>query len=218
MKRILIYFILISAALATPNLPEIGRQEVFFDQFGWVHIIIRDLSTLVYDTQGYWECEASITTITQEEYLKVICTQAAIGDKLRLFARLSRHWIARKKVWEGMGITKEQYDDWLLTGVVKSPEELEAIKNYVPSTGPLMTPAELIADKPNHQADLEKTRAEYEALAEINDLDFYISFPGDTVIHRIKSCINCKGGIRIGVSDILNMGGKQSFCPICTEQ
>lgn len=173
---------------------ELPKQEVYMDNSGWVYITIRDLSTLVVDDAGNWECKSSMTRISQEEYLRLICEQAPIGDKLRLLSRLSRHWARQDKpVWEAVGITEEQWKDWLLTGELRTQEELDALK----------PPA----------ADAQAKQIA-EAMALIASIKYYLSPNG--VWHTTKDCIDCVNAIEVNPFDVMKIPNAKA-CDKCVK-
>ena len=179
MKITLPILFLSSLALAI----DLPRQETYMDKTGWVYITVRDLSTLVVDDAGNWECQSSLTRISQEEYLRLICDQAPVGYKLRLVSRLARHWARQDKpVWEAVGITQEQWENWLMTGVLKTQEELDALKP------PVVDPqAKQIA----------------EAMALLSSIKYYLSPNG--VWHTTKDCIDCTNSIAVSPFDIMKI-------------
>lgn len=116
-------------AMATEvKLPSLPLQETIMDKSGWVYVITRDFSTLTYYPDGGWECKSSIMQYDQQTYLKMIYQNADKGNWMRKLAMLSRYWVYKPTPWEAMGITKDQYDDWLATGTLKTQAELDAAK------------------------------------------------------------------------------------------
>lgn len=121
--------LLMGTAMATEvKLPSLPLQETIMDKSGWVYVITRDFSTLTYYPDGGWECKSSIMQYDQQTYLKMIYQNADKGNWMRKLAMLSRYWVYKPTPWEAMGITKDQYDDWLATGTLKTQAELDAAK------------------------------------------------------------------------------------------
>lgn len=201
MSRISLLILLLSSLALAIGLP---KQEVYMDKSGWVWITIRDLSTLVVDADGNWECQSSMTRIAQEDYLRMICEYAPIGDKLRLISRLSRHW-ARLDLppWEAVNITEEQWKDWLLTGTLKTQEELDASKA---STQAVNVSKESIS--------IDTTQAAAAAMMEISELQYYIS-PGTGVWHTDPNCVDAVGCIEVSPFDVLKYENRKA-CTKCT--
>ena len=179
---------------AETTLPSLPLQETIMDKSGWVYVITRDLSTVTYYPDGGWECKSSIMQYDQQTYLKMIYQNADKGNWLRKLAMLSRYWIYHPDPWEAMGITKEQYDDWLATGILKTQAELDAAK----------------AAK---EADEQKQVAA--AMAEIAAIKYYLS--PDGVWHVSKDCIDCINPIEINPFDVMKIPGVKS-CPKCGEK
>jgi len=209
MRHLFLYFVLVYAAMAAETtLPFLPKQERYFDKAGWVYIIVRDLTTLVYTSPGCWECKTWMTKMSQEDYLMLIVEQAPLSDKSRLVAQLGRYWVGPDEPWKALNLTEEQYKDWLLTGALKSPEELAAIKAYVPSRGNLLTPEELIAAKAKEE---EKQVAS--AMAEISQIQYYIN-PGTGVWHVDPNCPDNVGCITVSPFDVLKYENRKQ-CTKC---
>jgi len=193
MSRIWLYFVLVYSAMATEvKPPSLPLQETIMDKSGWVYVITRDLSTLVTYPDGGWECKSEIAQYDQQTYLKMLYQNADKGNWLRKLPMLSRHGIYHPDPWEAMGITKEQYDDWLATGILKTHAELDAAK----------------AAK---SADEQKQVAV--AMAEISQIKYYINL-STGVWHIDPNCPDNVGTIEVGPFDIMEYSNQKS-CEKC---
>jgi len=200
-KHIVLYFVLISLAMANVKIPPLPRQERFFDGYGWVHIIIRDLNTLFYSAPGCWECRSKMHRMSQEDYLKLIAEEAPIGDKLNLLAQLGRYWVGPDQPWKAMNITEEQWKYWLLTGTLKTQEELDASKASTQAAN---------VSKESENIDTKQVAA---AMAEISAIKYYIK-PGTGVWHVDPNCPDNVGCIAVNPFDILKYENRKQ-CSLC---
>lgn len=182
MSRIWLFFVLVYSAMATEvKPPSLPLQETIMDKSGWVYVITRDLSTVTYYPDGGWECKSSIMQYDQQTYLKMIYQNADKGNWLRKLAQLSRYWIYHQTPWEAMGLTQEQYEDWLATGVLKTQAELDALKQA--------------------KADAQQQQVAV-AMAEISQIKYYINL-STGVWHIDPNCVDNVGTITVSPFDIL---------------
>lgn len=188
MRHIFLYFVLVYAAMAAETtLPSLPKQEVYMDKSGWVHIFVRDLTTLQIDADGNWSCDAKLERISQEDYLRRICADAPLKDKLRLVAHLAQYW-ARLDLppWEAVNITEEQWKDWIATGTLKTQEELNMAKTVQQAAS---------------------------AMAEIAAMKYYINLSSG-VWHTDPNCVDNVGCITVSPFDVLKYENRKQ-CEKC---
>jgi hypothetical protein len=188
MRRIVFYILLLSPVYAV----DLPQQEVCMDKSGWVYVITRDLSTLVTYPDGGWECKSSIMKYDQQTYLKMLYQNADKGNWMRKLAMLSRYWVYKPTPWEAMGITKDQYDDWVATGILKTQAELDALKQA--------------------KADAQQQQIAA-ATAEISAIKYYIN-PGTGVWHTDPNCVDNVNTIVVSPFDIMSYPN-QKRCEKC---
>lgn len=194
MKHLFFYFVLVYAAMAAETtLPRLPQQEVVMDKSGWVYVITRDLSTLVSYPDGGWECKSSIMRYDQQTYLKMLYQNADKGNWMRKLAMLSRYWIYHQTPWEAMGLTQEQYEDWVATGILKTQAELDALKQA--------------------KSDAQQQQIA-EAVAQISQIKFYLS--PDGVWHTTKDCLDCTNAIEVNPFDVMKIPNAKA-CAKCVK-
>jgi len=187
--RILLPILFLSSLALAVDLPQ---QEVLMNKSGWVYVITRDLSTLVTYPDGGWECKSEIAKYDQQTYLQMLYQNADKGNWMRKLAMLSRYWIYKKTPWEAMGVTQEQYEDWMTTGVLKTQAELDALKQA------------------KSDAQQQQVAA---AMTEISAIKYYIN-PGTGVWHVDPNCPDNVGCITVSPFDVLTYENRKQ-CEKC---
>ncbi len=190
MRRILLYFVLCSMAMAEVN------SEVIYS---------KDCIVVVANKRNFEEVggktyyDADIFHVYQQNFFRGLLIPGwCVEFRLQDFNLFSRVYVPPAQPWELLDISKERWDDWQATGTLHTQEYIEAKKQA----------AEI-------KAAVAADRQMATAMMELTNMEYYINIKTG-VWHIDPNCIDNIGTVKISPLDVLKYENRKA-CTKCVK-